>query len=177
MNNQNKVEKHLLFYSNLCEHSNEIYQKILKYNLKKQFFLIDISLNKFKIPSVITSVPTLMLSDKKTILKDNDLQEFINSLNKKNEIDVQPYYSNGGSLSDNFSLLNEDDNSSPSVNKGFEYINNMNKMLLVKDDNNNTNNIKSKNENKGLMDKMNSIQEDRNKDIQNIFNRKPPPVK
>ena len=53
----------------------------------------------------------------------------------------------------------------------------MNKMLLVKDDNNNTNNIKSNNENKGLMDKMNSIQEDRNKDIQSIFNRKPPPVK
>ena len=34
-----------------------------------------------------------------------------------------------------------------------------------------------KNDNKNLADKMNSIQEDRNRDIQNIFNRKPPQVK
>ena len=173
MNNQKTLQKHLLFYSNLCEHSNEIYKKILKYNLKNHFYLIDISLNKFKIPSNITSVPTILLNDKKTILKDEELKNFIDSLNKEKEIDVQPYYLNGSSLSDNFSLLNEEDNKN-SINKGFEYINEMNKMLIVND---NDNGIKNKNDNLNLADKMNSIQEDRNRDIQNIFNRKPPQVK
>ena len=168
MNNQKTLQKHLLFYSNLCEHSNEIYKKILKYNLKNYFYLIDISLNKFKIPSNISSVPTILLNDKKTILKDDELKNFIDSLNKEKEIDVQPYYLNGSSLSDNFSLLNEEDNNN-SINKGFEYINDINKMLLVND---NEKTIKNKNDNKNLADKMNSIQEDRNRDIQNIFNRK-----
>ena len=35
MNNQKQNKnKHLLFYSNLCTYSNEVHQKILKYNLK-----------------------------------------------------------------------------------------------------------------------------------------------
>ena len=138
MNNQKTLQKHLLFYSNLCEHSNEIYKKILKYNLKGNFYLVDISLNKFKIPSNITSVPTILLNDKKTILKDDELKNFIDSLNKEKEIDVQPYYLNGSSLSDNFSLLNEEDNKN-SINKGFEYINEMNKMLIVNDNDNGIN--------------------------------------
>ncbi len=176
MNNSNKkINKHLLFYSNLCTYSNEIYQKILKYNLKENFYLIDISKNKFKIPDKITSVPSLLLNDKKTLLKEENLEEFINNLNKKNEIDVLPYFQNGSLLSDNYSLLNENDiNDGQALNKGFDYINSDSKLLLIGEDKKSNKNI---NENKGLIDKMNSIQEDRNKDIQNIFNRKPPPVK
>mgnify|MGYP006097065245 CR=1 FL=1 len=177
MTNGKKIQKHLLFYSNLCEHSNEIYQQILKYNLKNKFYFVDISLKKFKIPTNITSVPTVLLDDKTTILKDNKLQEFIKSLNKENEIEVQPYYSNGSLLSDNFSLLDEEDNRTSMINKGFEYIDDNNKLLLMNEMNNSNNGIKNKVENKGLMDEINSLQENRNKDIQNILNRKPPPVK
>ena len=174
MSNEKKTGKHLLFFSNLCEHSNEIYQQILKYNLKEDFYLIDVSLKKFKIQSNITSVPSIILSDKKTIIKDDELKEFINNLNKKNEIVVEPYYLNGGLLSDNFSSLIEEDNNGSCINKGFEYINDINKLLLVNDS---SKNIKDKKENKGLMSNMDTIQQDRNKDIQSILNRKPRPVK
>ena len=67
MNSNNNNKKHLLFYSNLCTHSQDIYQKIVKYNLKKYFFFINISEKKFKIPSNITTVPTLLINDKVNI--------------------------------------------------------------------------------------------------------------
>lgn len=69
---------------------------------------------------------------------------------------------------------NDNNDNGISLNKGFDYINSKNDLLLVSDDNGGNKNTK---ENKKLINQMNSIQEDRNKDIQNIFNRKPPPVK
>ena len=78
MNNNKK--KHLLFYSNLCNYSQEVYNKITKYNIKENFYLINISANKFKIPDNIKSVPTLLLNDKQTILTDNELNNFIDKL-------------------------------------------------------------------------------------------------
>ena len=45
--------KHLLFYSNYCNYSNEIYQTIMKYNLKDKFHLLNISKTKYKINNSI----------------------------------------------------------------------------------------------------------------------------
>ena len=77
--------KHLLFYSNYCNFSNEIYQTIIKYNLKDDFHLLNISKTKYNIPSIITSVPTLLLNDKKTLYQNDDLEQFIQELYKKNQ--------------------------------------------------------------------------------------------
>ena len=164
--------KHLLFYSNYCNYSNEVYQKIIKYNLKDKFYLINISNNKFKIPSNIKSVPTILLSDKKTIYQNHELDIFLNKLYNSTSDDVLPYYYNGNSISDNFSLLNENDNvDNNTLNKGFEYINDTNNNIITPtEDNNNTINV-------SLEDKMNSIQQNRNSEIQDIFKKKPPPIK
>ena len=48
LNNQKDI-KHILFYSNFCQFSNEVYKKIEKMNIKEKFILINISQNKYKI--------------------------------------------------------------------------------------------------------------------------------
>ena len=78
----NKNTKHLLFFSNFCQYSNDIYKRIDKYNLKDKFLMINISENKYKISSIIKSVPTILLNDKRTIIKDGELDRFIENLNK-----------------------------------------------------------------------------------------------
>ena len=89
MNNKNNNMKHLLFYSNLCNYSQEVYNKITKFNIKDKFYLINISSNKYKIPSNIKSVPTILLNDKKTILIGNELNNFIDKLYNENKITIE----------------------------------------------------------------------------------------
>ena len=48
LNNQNnqKDTKHILFYSNFCQFSNEVYKKIEKMNIKDRFILINYDTNR-----------------------------------------------------------------------------------------------------------------------------------
>ena len=110
--------KHLLFYSNYCNYSNEIYQSILKYNLKDEFHLLNISKNKYNIPSIITSVPTLLLNDKKTIYKDQELENFIQELHKSNtKNDILPNSDYTQAFSSSYSSWDETSNINDEYNQ------------------------------------------------------------
>ena len=160
--------KHLLFYSNYCNYSNEIYQTIMKYNLKDKFHLLNISKTKYKIPSNITSVPTLLLNDKKTIYKDQELENFIQELHKSNtKNDILPNSDYTQAFSSSYSSWDETSNINDEYNQ-FGFINQKNSIETPNEDDTNT-----RLNNTSLSEQMNSYQENRNLDIQNIFKEKP----
>lgn len=155
----NKNTKHLLFFSNFCQYSNDIYKRIDKYNLKDKFLMINISENKYKIPSIIKSVPTILLNDKRTIIKDGELDKFIENLNKNNNKDIAPFMN--ASLSE-FSFLDEKQNDVlggifGSTKENFRI---------------NTPPEDSSGNSQSITDRMNSMQENRNLEIQNLFKKK-----
>ena len=163
MNNKNNNMKHLLFYSNLCNYSQEVYNKITKFNIKDKFYLINISSNKYKIPSNIKLVPTILLNDKQTILTGNELNNFIDKLYNKNKITIDPF-TNVSGISNEFSFLDSE-----------ELNNNMTSYFGLTNENHR---IETPNEDSGkgksvsISDNMSRMQEDRNLEIQNIFNTK-----
>lgn len=163
--------KHLLFYSNYCNYSNEIYQTIIKYNLKDDFHLLNISQSKYNIPSIITSVPTVLLNDKKTLYQNDELEKFIQELyKKKTESDVLPSSDYTQHFSSAYSSWDETNNINEEYNQ-FGSINGTNSIITPEEEqsNNNLNNS-------SLSEKMNTYQESRNLDIQTIFKDKPKQV-
>jgi hypothetical protein len=155
----NKNTKHLLFFSNFCQYSNDIYKRIDKYNLKDKFLMINISENKYKIPNIIKSVPTILLNDKRTIIKDGELDKFIENLNKNSNKDIAPFMNT--SISE-FSFLDENQNDAigglfGSTKENFRI---------------NTPPEDSSGNSQSITDRMNSMQENRNLEIQNFFKKK-----
>ena len=160
--------KHLLFYSNYCNYSNEIYQTIVKYNLNDDFHLLNISQTKYNIPSIITTVPTLLLNDKKTMYKNEELEQFVQELyKKKTESDVLPNSDYTQSFSSAYSSWDEKNNINDNYNQ-FGFINDTNNIITPEEEQsgNNLNNS-------SLSEKMNTYQESRNLDVQTIFKDKP----
>lgn len=155
----NKNTKHLLFFSNFCQYSNDIYKRIDKYNLKDKFLMINISENKYKIPSIIKSVPTILLNDKRTVIKDGELDRFIENLNKNSNKDISPFMNTSVS---EFSFLDEKQNDAigglfGSTKENFRI---------------NTPPEDSSGNSQSITDRMNSMQENRNLEIQNFFKKK-----
>lgn len=152
--------KHLLFYSNYCSFSNEIVDKITKYNLKDKFLLINISKYRLKIPkNIVNVVPTILLNDKKTIYIDKELEDFLDKLSQNNK-DVDPFIP-FSSISSNYSFVESFEKQNDSLTKNFGLINDEQNISTP---NENTERIKEK-----IVDKMSSIEQNRNMDIQNIY--------
>ena len=158
--NKTKLEKHILFFSNFCEFSNNIYKKIEKLNIKNNFIMINISQNKFKIPSNITSVPTILLNDKKTILQEDDIDNFLEKIYNKLNTDIDPYINVRG-ISDNFSFL--DDNNNEKMSTIFGSTKDVFRIITPPED--------SEKNTSSITDRMNNMQQNRNSDIKNIFNK------
>lgn len=168
LNNNNK-NKHLLFYSNLCLHSREIYQKIIKYNIKSLFYFINISDNKFQIPINIKTVPTLLLNDKSTILKNKELNIFLDKLYKDLNPSVNAFNNISG-ISNVYSFLdNDEQNNDMTLNFGLTDNNSRIETPGESED------VFKNNITNSLDNKMNSLQEERNLEISDIFKNKKKP--
>jgi hypothetical protein len=163
-NNMNNSinSKHVLFYSNFCQFSNDIYKLIEKYNLKNNFILINISKKKYKIPSNINSVPTILLNDKKTLIQDYNIEKFLEDLSKETNKKVDPFTNING-ISNVYSFL--DDNSNKDTTLNFGLIDNEFHIETPPEDGEDGNSA-------SISDKMNIIQEDRNMEIQKYFKKK-----
>ena len=163
LNNQNnqKDTKHILFYSNFCQFSNDVYKKIEKMNIKEKFILINISQRKYKIPSIITTVPTILLNDKKTIIIEDNLDKFLEKLYNTLNKDIDPF-TNMKSISNDYSFLDDDSNSQ--IGGNFGSINDDFRIETPPED--------SSGGNSGsITDRMNNMQQNRNNDIQKYFKK------
>ena len=145
----NKLNKDLLFYSNYCLHSNNLINTISKTSFHENMIYICIDEKKVKVPSFITRVPTVYLVRDKKILVEDDIDRWFEHKNKANNLHnqnpqqqnpqqqnqqqqnseknqedeegIMAYHNNemGGSLSNNYSFIS-DDNST--LNHNFEFL-------------------------------------------------------
>jgi uncharacterized protein (DUF1786 family) len=164
-----RKRKPILFYSNLCKYSNDIHQTIIKCNALDNFLLVNITNGKFKIPKIIEKVPTILLEDFKTKLEDNEIEEYIKKIkdSKTNNIEPEPVFDDRGSISNNYSFWNEEENNTVLSNQ-YGLISDMinSKPLNVSD-------IK-KESNDTLSDRMNNLQQERSNDLKELFKNNGP---
>lgn len=127
MNNK----KDLLFYSNYCEFSKEVLTFLTKKNVRNIFLLVCIDTGKYKVPPIITSVPTILTADYKSIICENDIYKYIENIlqsMRPKEESLQTFSWEGNSYSESYALLNEEE--SQNINdfgnissKGYTFIN------------------------------------------------------
>lgn len=156
-------KKHILFYSNYCQFSNDVCKKIEKYGIKDKFLLINISQKKYKIPQIITSVPTILLNDKRTIIQDDNIDNLLNDLNKNNNSEVNAFTELNG-ISNVYSFLDDESNKNSTLNFGL--IDSEFRIETPAEDANGGVNSGS------ISDKMNTMQEQRNREIQDLMKNK-----
>jgi len=103
--------KDIIFFSNYCEYSKEILGKLQEANLLEAMVKVCVDDRNIKLPQFITAVPTIYLMDKKAIVKDEQIMEWVVSMSpKKNTVfNELGSYMNGGA-GDNFAFLDDSDN-------------------------------------------------------------------
>jgi len=107
------------------------------------------------------------LNDKKTIYTEDELEKFIEDEYKKiTKDEIMPTSDYMQSFSTSYSAWDENNTSINDNYNTFGFINETNKIVTPNEENGNT-------KDKNLSDKMNTFQENRNLDIQNIFKDKP----
>ncbi len=159
---QNKtLQKHILFFSNFCQFSNDVCKKIEKLNIKNNFIMINISQKKYKIPSMITTVPTILLNDKRTILQEDKIDKFLDEVYSKLNKNIDPFTTTTG-ISNNFSFL--DDDSNKSMSSMFGSTKDEFRIVTPPEDGNDANSG-------SITDRMNNMQQNRNMDIQKFFKK------
>jgi hypothetical protein len=156
------LDKPILFYSTYCQHSREILSLLQKNNVLDSLLLINISSNKYKIPSFIKSVPTIYFN--KQILSDSELENFLNNniINKTDStIDAFfPSEMNSG-IGYSYSYLGSDNDN---IKNSLMYIDNMTDSKINTPDENEFLNSSDKAIN------MNKLTEQREHDLQKILN-------
>ena len=71
------MTKNIIFYSNNCDYSKEILQKIDN-NSYNNFIKVCIDDEQIEIPSFIEVVPTIFLTEEKRIVINNEIIEWLN---------------------------------------------------------------------------------------------------
>ncbi len=158
------IDKPILFYSNYCQHSREILNLLQKNNVLESLLLINISSNKYKIPSFIKCVPSLYYNN--TVLFDEDLEKFINTklISKNNNDSIDAFFPSemNSGIGYSYSYLGSSDNDN--IRNSLMYVNDMENCKITTPDENDFLNSDEKNIN------MNKLTEQREQDLQKILN-------
>jgi hypothetical protein len=168
-------KKPILFYSNYCQYCSEILNKLQKLNATDNFNILNISSGKFKIPSIVTSVPCIYINNK--LLKDNDLESFIeNNFNKRDE-DVDAFFPSemNSGIGYSYSYIGSDTNDEgQNIKNNLMYINDDSKIITPDEDSFSGNNSGSGNNDYEKMQAQNSqlqqFQQQRDNDLNKILN-------
>ena len=72
------MKKNILFYSNHCKYSKEIIQKVSNSLIKDNIIYVCVDDDNIKLPDFITAVPTIYLVDKKRIIMDENILNWMN---------------------------------------------------------------------------------------------------
>lgn len=124
------MEKHILFYSNLCNFSQETIQTIYKKNLRDRFMNVCIENPKFQnsLPPFVDRVPMILTANQEIVVDhngQNNIDMFINMLSsvssgqsqqqpssasEKEDADLTPFSAleMGSKLSDGFSYISDE---------------------------------------------------------------------
>ena len=110
---------------------------------------------------MITTVPTILLNDKKTILQEDKIDKFLDEVYNKLNKNIDPFTNTSG-ISNNFAFL--DDNSNKSMLSMFGSTKNDFHIITPPEDGNDPNSG-------SITDRMNNMQQNRNMDIQKFFKK------
>lgn len=80
------MTKHIIFYSNFCNHCQDLLTDIIKKGIRKKFVLICVEKHKDKLPHFVNRVPFIIDANGIQILEHN-MSHFLDSLNEKDEYD------------------------------------------------------------------------------------------
>ena len=104
------MDKNLIFYSNHCPHSRKLLKILNEEKIGHNLVRVCVDSARIRIPSFISSVPTLYLTREKKILTDDSLQNWLNVLReKKVSKKLNPYCMANSTFSENFSFLDGGD--------------------------------------------------------------------
>ena len=136
-----KKSIYLFFSKDYCEHSKRCVERLTKCGIINSITLCNIDNAELNIPSFVTSVPTIYLSDKRRILNNKELFEWIesnkNSNNSNNEVvsmnditgdnNIFAYHQTemNGSCGNSYAFIDDDQNNL--LPSGFEMLDGSNK--------------------------------------------------
>lgn len=124
------VQKHILFYSNLCQFSQDVIQTIYKKNVRDRFINVCIENPKFQksLPPFVDRVPMILTADKQLVVDEDgrsNIEFFISLLagsaeqhqtqhqpqHQQQSQDLTPFSAleMGSKMSDGFSYIEESD--------------------------------------------------------------------
>jgi len=110
------MNKNIVFYSNYCNYSKELVNKLSKTKLHDSLIYICVDDKNISLPNFVNVVPTIYLYENKQILTEDDINNWVNQnlqTDDDNE-DVIAYHGNSIGLSGfstNFSFLEGDNDS------------------------------------------------------------------
>lgn len=163
-------KKHVLFYSNLCQFSQETLRTISKKNIRDMFVNICIDNPKFKtsIPNFVDRVPLILTTENEIVIDDN-IEIFLNILTHGNARDELVPYSalemSSNKLSDGFSYI--DSNGSEEFGWSHNYVRLDAEMPMINPPENTT---YDKNDRKQGM-QLESLLHERDRDLDMIFSK------
>ena len=142
------MSKDIVFFSNFCDYSKEVVQKINNTPLKDQITLVCVDDKNIQLPDFIQAVPTVFLINEKKILIDDDIETWFNSKTNSNHSqgqgsgdDLTPYFGSAGAFSSSFSNL--DDSPDKPFISGFTYLDEPSSAIQTPDKLGNDDRIKS----------------------------------
>lgn len=108
------MDKDIIFFSNFCDYSKEILNKIKEYKLQDKIVSVCVDDNNIKLPPFLEAVPTIYLYKSKSIIIDDDIINYLDNQKpqqqQQNIGDWDNNFSNS-SMSTFASLDNSDDSS------------------------------------------------------------------
>jgi hypothetical protein len=154
-----KMHKDIVFYSNYDNYSKKVLDALSKLKIDDKLIYICVDDENIQLPKFLSVVPTLYLVKEQRILVDDDIEKWIENVNKKptetsGELDA--YFNSNSSFSSQFSNL--DDTTDKVQNSIFSYISSENDNLAPSQQEMNQDTNKS----------YETLQEERKKELQGV---------
>jgi hypothetical protein len=154
-----KMHKDIVFYSNYDNYSKKVLDALSKLKIDDKLIYICVDDENIQLPKFLSVVPTLYLVKEQRILVDDDIEKWIENVNKKptetsGELDA--YFNSNSSFSSQFSNL--DDTTDKVQNSIFSYISSENDNLAPSQQEMNQDTNKS----------YETLQEERQKELQGV---------
>jgi hypothetical protein len=124
-----KMHKDIVFYSNYDNYSKKVLDALSKLKMDDKLIYICVDDENIQLPKFLSVVPTLYLVKEQRILVDDDIEKWIENVNKKPETsgELDAYFNSNSSFSSQFSNL--DDTTDKVQNSIFSYISSENDNL------------------------------------------------
>jgi hypothetical protein len=154
-----KMHKDIVFYSNYDNYSKKVLDALSKLKMDDKLIYICVDDENIQLPKFLSVVPTLYLVKEQRILVDDDIEKWIENVNKKpteTSGELEAYFNSNSSFSSQFSNL--DDTTDKVQNSIFSYISSENDNLAPSQQEMNQDTNKS----------YETLQEERQKELQGV---------